>query len=137
VVEDSPAVRQLTAALLEAAGYAVETAEDGTQALAMLARDPERYDLLFTDMVLPDVTGLELVAQARASRPPARGARPATPPRASTVSSSPGRATLRREAVPQRDAAREGPRGARRPGAAGRGRPRAGPRQDDLDAPIG
>jgi PAS domain S-box-containing protein len=53
VVEDEPAVRGLTARVLEQQGYKVLVAADGSEAAA-LARDPAvRIDMLLTDVVLP------------------------------------------------------------------------------------
>jgi two-component system, cell cycle sensor histidine kinase and response regulator CckA len=71
VVEDMPTVRRVTERLLSRLGYVVTTVADGHEALAlMIDRGPP--DLLLTDMNLPDITGRELVAHARARWPELR-----------------------------------------------------------------
>jgi len=52
VVEDSLAVRELQRGILEAAGYRVETARDGREALERLGRD-ESIELVLTDVEMP------------------------------------------------------------------------------------
>jgi two-component system chemotaxis sensor kinase CheA len=64
VVEDSLAVRELQRTILEAAGYLVETARDGREALERLA-SVERIELVVTDVDMPEMDGLELTAAIR------------------------------------------------------------------------
>lgn len=66
VVEDSFMVRELQRSILEAAGYRVETAKHGRDALEVLAAHPE-IDLVVTDVDMPEMDGLTLVAAIRAS----------------------------------------------------------------------
>ena len=69
VVDDDPAVRDATAALLELRGYRVLEASDGPEALALLERSPE-VGLLLTDIRLPNgMDGLELARRALGHRP--------------------------------------------------------------------
>ena len=66
VVEDSATMRGFVTAALEAAGpYAVTQAESGFHALKILPRN--RYDLIITDINMPDINGLELVRFIRDS----------------------------------------------------------------------
>ena len=65
VVEDSLAVRELQRSILEAAGYRVETARDGREALDRLDRDDE-IDLVVTDVEMPEMDGIELTRAIRA-----------------------------------------------------------------------
>jgi CheY-like chemotaxis protein len=65
LIEDNPAVRETTAALLESAGYRVSQAADGEEALAALG-DAGGVDLLISDVVMPGLRGAEVVARARA-----------------------------------------------------------------------
>jgi two-component system chemotaxis sensor kinase CheA len=65
VVEDSLAVRELQRSILEAAGYSVDTARDGREALERLSRD-ESIELVVTDVDMPEMDGLELTAAIRA-----------------------------------------------------------------------
>jgi len=60
VVDDSPASRAvLVAALEEFAGVAVITARGGFEALKLLPK--HRFDLIITDIQMPDINGLELI----------------------------------------------------------------------------
>jgi signal transduction histidine kinase len=69
VLEDDPDVRSYSAEILRELGYRVLEAHDGPSALRTLEQHP-RVDLLFTDVVLPGgVTGAQVAAQAKASRP--------------------------------------------------------------------
>ena len=68
VVEDDDRVRHVSVDALRELGYTVMQAPDAHQALAMLAT-PSRIDLLFTDVVMPDINGRQLAEQARAARP--------------------------------------------------------------------
>jgi PAS domain S-box-containing protein len=63
VVEDEPAVRRLVRSVLESEGYRVQEAADGREALDFLERRRGRVDLILTDVVMPDVTGPELLAR--------------------------------------------------------------------------
>ncbi|HEY1939099.1 MAG TPA: response regulator [Candidatus Angelobacter sp.] len=62
-VDDEPAVRITGAAVLEAAGYEVLTAEDGLQALHAL--DEALPDLIISDLRMPKMSGFELLAVVR------------------------------------------------------------------------
>jgi two-component system chemotaxis sensor kinase CheA len=64
VVDDQFTVRELERSILEAAGYNVVTAEDGQAALDVLQRDAD-VALVLTDIEMPRVTGLELLAAIR------------------------------------------------------------------------
>jgi signal transduction histidine kinase/CheY-like chemotaxis protein len=68
VVEDEEPVRHMTVDALRELGYSVVQASDGKEALQHLQLQP-RIDVMFTDIVMPDMTGRELVDQARKSRP--------------------------------------------------------------------
>lgn len=65
VVEDSLAVRELQRSILEAAGYRVETARDGREALERLHSD-DPFQLVMTDVDMPVMNGLELTEAIRA-----------------------------------------------------------------------
>ena len=73
VVEDSFTVRELQRSILESAGYRVETAHDGRQALERLALDPE-IELVVTDVEMPELDGLALTRAIRSD--PARASLP-------------------------------------------------------------
>jgi CheY-like chemotaxis protein len=69
VLEDDDDVRSYSSDILRELGYRVIEAHDGPAALRLLDQQP-RVDLLFTDVVLPGgMTGAQVAAQARATRP--------------------------------------------------------------------
>ena len=68
LVDDDREVRQVSARILRRAGYQVIEAENGTQALAMLADGSVALDLLLTDMMMPGISGAELVTLTRGLR---------------------------------------------------------------------
>lgn len=63
VVDDSPVIRLLIADMLTAAGYAVEVAEDGLDALAKMRR--ARPDAVLTDLNMPRLDGFGLIEAVR------------------------------------------------------------------------
>ncbi|HTU65707.1 MAG TPA: response regulator [Steroidobacteraceae bacterium] len=65
VVDDSLSVRRALGTLLEDQGYEVTVARDGLEAVRAL--DAARYDVLLTDLEMPNMNGLELTAHVRAS----------------------------------------------------------------------
>ncbi len=68
VVDDSAFDRQLVSRLLEPMpGIRVEYAADGREALAAIARAAP--SVILTDLVMPDIGGLELVKRVRAEHP--------------------------------------------------------------------
>jgi PAS domain S-box-containing protein len=69
VVEDEPAVLKVVRRALEVCGYRVLSAGSADEALALLREPASRIDLLVTDMMMPGMTGRELVAEAMARRP--------------------------------------------------------------------
>jgi signal transduction histidine kinase/CheY-like chemotaxis protein len=68
VVEDEERVRLFSVEALRELGYIVLHADGPLAALAMLDGQP-RIDLLFTDIVMPDMDGRKLADAARAKRP--------------------------------------------------------------------
>ena len=68
VVEDEPAVRRFTAEAMAELGYRVMEADAAAPALAMLDRTDD-VRLLFTDVVMPDMDGRALAAEAKRRRP--------------------------------------------------------------------
>ncbi|MBX3561616.1 MAG: CHASE3 domain-containing protein [Sphingomonas sp.] len=68
VVEDEERVRHVSVDTLRELGYTVVQASDGHQALAVITLQP-RIDLLFTDVVMPDMNGRQLAERAVAERP--------------------------------------------------------------------
>ncbi|HEY8435323.1 MAG TPA: response regulator [Sphingomicrobium sp.] len=69
VVEDDDDVRAYTVDCLRELGYRVLEAHDGPSALRLLERQEAPVDLLFTDVVMPAMTGRELADEARKLQP--------------------------------------------------------------------
>jgi PAS domain S-box-containing protein len=67
LVEDQEAVRLLVARALTSYGFEVISAGSGQQALGLQRRMQDRLDLLLTDVVMPEMSGIELakILQAR------------------------------------------------------------------------
>ncbi len=63
VVDDEPSMRQMLSFALRREGYDVATADDGRSALEAL-RDG-RFDLVVTDVRMPDVSGVDLLREAK------------------------------------------------------------------------
>ncbi len=68
VAEDEDTVRRFVRIVLEKEGLRVLEAANGVEALALLDREPE-VDVLLTDVVMPQMGGLELADRACADRP--------------------------------------------------------------------
>jgi DNA-binding response OmpR family regulator len=64
IVDDEAALRKLVRRVLELDGYRVFDAADGDAALAQLRRHRPEIDLLFTDILMPGVNGVELARRA-------------------------------------------------------------------------
>jgi len=67
VVDDDPVVGESFNRVLSGKGYAVITAENGQEALAKL--ESEQYDVVFTDLRMPGMTGLEVAERVKARQP--------------------------------------------------------------------
>jgi PAS domain S-box-containing protein len=67
LVEDNEHVREFAHHLLDELGYRVVSAASGEEALELL--DTETVDVLFSDVVMPGISGLELARIARAKYP--------------------------------------------------------------------
>jgi signal transduction histidine kinase len=68
VVEDDPAVLALSCRALEAEGYTILCASDGTDALRLVERHGGAIHLLLTDVVMPGMSGRELAEQMAVKR---------------------------------------------------------------------
>jgi two-component system OmpR family response regulator len=76
VVDDEPTVKELLSATLRFAGFTVNSAETGAQALESARRDPP--DLVLLDVMLPDLDGFEVIRRLRSL--PRAGGRPGPVP---------------------------------------------------------
>ena len=69
VVDDENLLLTMAETILADFGYTVLTADGGTKALAILARDDAKVDLIVTDLVMPGMSGRELVERVRQIAP--------------------------------------------------------------------
>jgi CheY-like chemotaxis protein len=67
VVDDDPVVGKSFDRVLTKKGYSVITAESGEEALKKLAT--EEYDVVYTDIKMPGMSGLEVAERVKAKRP--------------------------------------------------------------------
>lgn len=63
IVEDEESIAAIEKAYLEKAGFSVDTAKEGKEALSMI--DQKRPDLLVLDLMLPEMSGEELLGRIR------------------------------------------------------------------------
>jgi DNA-binding NtrC family response regulator len=68
VVDDEPAILEITATILEMAGCRTVRVPNGRQAMAKLAR--QSFDLIVTDLYMPELDGLELIQRVQARAEP-------------------------------------------------------------------
>lgn len=69
-VDDESLIRMSLRIALAREGYLVDTASNGTEAMALL--DQHAYDLVLLDLRLPDVSGMEVLRYARRVAPSAK-----------------------------------------------------------------
>ncbi len=67
IVDDEAGYREVLKKLFEAEGHEVETAADGRAALAHIRKN--KCDLIISDVKMPDIDGIELLAKARTNHP--------------------------------------------------------------------
>ena len=68
IVDDEELVRKFVDRVLREAGYETTTASDGPEALEVAAR-LESFDILVTDVMMPQMTGDELARRVRITKP--------------------------------------------------------------------
>ncbi|WP_272938335.1 hybrid sensor histidine kinase/response regulator [Noviherbaspirillum denitrificans] len=71
VVDDQPDVLEVAVELFRQLGYDVLSASNGRDALEIIRRTPD-IDVVFSDVVMPAMTGVELARQVRAIAPQAK-----------------------------------------------------------------
>lgn len=66
IADDNESVRTILKLSLQFKGYTLVEMVDGQLAWEELQREPAKYDLLLSDIAMPNMTGLELLARVRA-----------------------------------------------------------------------
>ena len=69
IVEDDESVRTLAARALERAGHTIDVAADGAQGLSLIRAALGRYDLVISDIRMPEMDGIEMAIAAAAHFP--------------------------------------------------------------------
>jgi two-component system, cell cycle sensor histidine kinase and response regulator CckA len=68
LIEDEDAIRRFAGTILREAGHVVVEVVDGEEAVRVFAADPGRFDLLLLDLMLPRLSGREVLLRCRAIR---------------------------------------------------------------------
>ncbi len=68
LVEDRASVRRLVSTILSREGYECIAADSGISALEVFRRDPERFDIVLSDVLMPGMGGIELARHVREIR---------------------------------------------------------------------
>ena len=67
-VDDEPQLSEIVSEMLGRLGYEVTAFRNAVDALACVTENPDRFDLVITDMTMPKMNGAELAAKLRAIR---------------------------------------------------------------------
>jgi len=68
-VDDEPMLLEMVEQILGQLGYEVVTANGSFEAMELFRKDPDRFDLVITDMTMPKMTGIELARELLNTRP--------------------------------------------------------------------
>ncbi len=69
LIDDEENIVKLEKVMLERLGYKVTEKSQSTEALNLFADKPDDFDMVITDMTMPDMTGLQLIQKIRNYRP--------------------------------------------------------------------
>ena len=69
IVDDEPSIRRFASRALASVGYHVLEAADGAEALAVICTDREAIDAVVSDVVMPAMSGVELLQHLAVSHP--------------------------------------------------------------------
>ena len=72
LVDDEAMILDVAGEMLKSLGYTVVTAQDGPTALDLYKQQPERFDLVVLDMVMPDISGGEVFDEIKKMNPRAK-----------------------------------------------------------------
>jgi CheY-like chemotaxis protein len=63
IIDDEPAILRMLSIALSRKGYVTDTAENGTQGIQKITTN--HYDLILTDIVMPDISGRQVSRELR------------------------------------------------------------------------
>jgi CheY-like chemotaxis protein len=63
VIDDDASVREVVGEMLRMEGHDVSSAENGSDAISMLAQ--QQFDLVITDLIMPEKEGIETIGEIR------------------------------------------------------------------------
>ena len=69
VVDDEESIIHFTQIMLEQLGYTVTALNSGMDALTLFRADPDRFDLIMIDQVMPEMNGTRLAVEVLKIRP--------------------------------------------------------------------
>ena len=69
VIDDEPAITKLLKYHLEKSGYTITTTNNSGEAVELFRSNPDKYDLVITDMTMPQITGVKLAQTIKMIRP--------------------------------------------------------------------
>ena len=69
LIDDEKVLVEMVKKMLERMGYTVETRTSSVEALALFSAEPHRYDLVITDMTMPNISGEKLAMELIRIRP--------------------------------------------------------------------
>lgn len=69
VIDDSPDIRYILDEILTHSGYLVDCADDGK--IGIMRVGENNYDLIITDLVMPNMDGIEVITEIKKRRPDA------------------------------------------------------------------
>jgi len=67
-VDDDPGVAAMGERLLEKIGFSVEASTQSPEAFEVFYKDPHRFDIVVSDYIMPDMTGLQLARKIKEIR---------------------------------------------------------------------
>ena len=67
IIDDEPQIRLLLKKMLEKEGFNVITASDGKEGMKLFNKEP--FDLVITDIIMPEKEGIEIIQELRKNHP--------------------------------------------------------------------
>jgi two-component system cell cycle sensor histidine kinase/response regulator CckA len=69
LVDDESAIREVITMMIKKIGFSIETMGSPKMALDAFHQQPERFDLIITDLTMPEMTGIEFATEVHKTRP--------------------------------------------------------------------